>query len=70
MLAGKPTPDSADLHNAIMDFIPASSPAEIELQNLVAVLECTSRALLPEKYRNLDRSEVVRRLNELKLLAE
>jgi AAA+ superfamily predicted ATPase len=68
MLAGKATPDATDLHASLVDFIPAASPTEIELQNLVAVLECTSRALLPEPYKNMDRSEVIRRVNDLKML--
>lgn len=68
VLAGKTGPDAADLQVTMADFIPASSPAEIELQNLVAVLECTSRALLPEAYKNAERSELIRRVNELKLL--
>jgi len=57
-----------DLKSALTDFIPPSYPTEIELQNLVAVLECTSRNLLPEKYRNLDRSEISRRAAELATL--
>jgi AAA+ superfamily predicted ATPase len=61
--------DVDDLKAALEDFIPPSYPTEIELQNLVAVLECTSKNLLPEKYRTMDRSEVVRRVNELALLA-
>lgn len=51
-----------DLKLAIDDFIPPSYPDEIELQNLVAVLECTSRGMLPEKYRLIEREEIVRRL--------
>jgi hypothetical protein len=43
-----------------------SYPTEIELQNLVAVMECTSRSLLPAKFRDIDRGEVIRRVNELK----
>jgi len=58
-----------DLKAALEDFIPPSYPTEIELQNLVAVLECTSKNLLPEKYRAMDRGEVVRRVNELAALA-
>jgi SpoVK/Ycf46/Vps4 family AAA+-type ATPase len=54
-----------DLKAALEDFIPPSYPTEIELQNLAAVLECTSRSLLPEKYRNADRAELIRRANEL-----
>ncbi len=57
--------DLDDLKAALEDFIPPSYPTEIELQNLAAVLECTSRSLLPEKYRNLDRGEIIQRVNEL-----
>jgi hypothetical protein len=30
------------------------------MQNLAAVLECTSRSLLPAKYKDIDRAEVIR----------
>jgi hypothetical protein len=33
------------------------------------VLECTSRSLLPEKYRNMDRGEAIRRASELLALS-
>ena len=39
------------------------------MQNLVAVLECTSKSLLPEQYRDLDRGELIRRTNELAALS-
>ena len=68
MLAGKATPDSQDLSAAVADFIPASYPTEIELQNLVAVLECTSRALLPERYRKANRGDIVAKVQQLKAL--
>ncbi len=61
--------DVEDLKHALEDFIPPSYPTEIELQNLVAVLECTSRSLLPEQYRDLDRGELIRRSNELAALS-
>ena len=64
-LANEAAVNVDDLKAALEDFIPPSYPTEIELQNLVAVLECTSKTLLPEKYREMDRSEVVRRVNEL-----
>jgi hypothetical protein len=57
--------DLDDLKAALEDFVPPSYPTEIELQNLVAVLECTSRSLLPQKYRVADRAELIRRANEL-----
>lgn len=68
MLAGKPAPAAADLQAELQDFIPASSPVEIEMQNLVAVLECASRSLLPEKYKKMDRADILRRVHEFKLM--
>lgn len=62
------TVDLEDLKAALEDFIPPSYPTEIELQNLVAVLECTSKSLLPQKYRDMDRGEVIRRASELATL--
>jgi len=60
---------SADtLRRSFADFIPATSPLERELQILVAVQECTSREILPEAYRDLDRAEVLTRVNELRVL--
>ena len=61
--------DVDDLKAALEDFISPSYPTEIELQTLAAVRECTSRSLLPERYRNLDRAELIRRANELAALA-
>lgn len=69
-LEGDAAVDAEDLTAAIADFIPPTYPSEIELQNLVAVLECTSRTLLPEKYRRLDRGEIMRRVAELSALQE
>lgn len=60
--------DAGDLKAALEDFISPSYPTEIELQNLAAVLECTSRSLLPDRFRKLDRAEVVRRANMLAAL--
>lgn len=57
-----------DLETAIHDFIPPSYPHEIELQNLVAILECTSREMVPKRFRNLDRSKIVTQIRELKEL--
>ena len=36
------------------------------MQILCAILECTSRELLPERFRTLDRSGVQARINEIK----
>jgi AAA+ superfamily predicted ATPase len=54
-----------DIKGALEDFVPPSYPTEIELQNIVAVLECTSKSLLPKQWRDADRKELIRRANEL-----
>lgn len=59
-----------DVQAVIKDFVPPSYPLEIELQNLVAVQECTSRDLLPEVFQKLERDFVTRRVKELKMLLE
>jgi AAA+ superfamily predicted ATPase len=64
-LQNKAAVDAQDLEAALEDFIPPYYPTEIDLQNLVAVLECTSKSLLPKQYRDLERSELIRRTNEL-----
>ena len=56
------------LRHAFADFIPATSPLERELQILVAVQECTSREVLPESYRAMEREAVLARINELRML--
>jgi SpoVK/Ycf46/Vps4 family AAA+-type ATPase len=66
---GQETAVSAEaLQQSFADFIPATSALEREMQILAAVQECTSRDVLPEAYRDLDRSAVLARLNELKAL--
>jgi AAA+ superfamily predicted ATPase len=58
------------LQEVVDDFMPPTYPLEVELQTLVAVLECTSKALLPEKYRTMDRETIVRRVDELSHLVK
>jgi AAA+ superfamily predicted ATPase len=67
-LVNEASVDADDLKSALEDFIPPSYPTEIELQNLVAVLECTSKKLLPKGFRDMDRTEVIRRARELTAL--
>jgi hypothetical protein len=57
--------NDADIKGALEDLIPPSYPSEIDLQNIVAVLECTSKSLLPKKYHDADRDELTRKANEL-----
>ena len=60
--------DRTVLQAVVDDFVPPSYPLQVELQNLVAVMECTSRSMLPERFRGLDREATVRRVAELKRL--
>ena len=60
--------DAATLQSVVEDFIPPSYPLAVELQNLAAVMECTSRSMLPARFRDLDREGMVRRVEELKRL--
>jgi AAA+ superfamily predicted ATPase len=70
LAAGREEPTEDDVRAVVADFVPPSYPLEIELQNLAAVQECTSRELLPEVYRTMERDSITRRLRELKLLLE
>lgn len=57
-----------DLEETIRDFVPPAYPHEIELQNLVAVLECTSREMVPKKFRNMERTRLISEISQLKTL--
>jgi ATP-dependent 26S proteasome regulatory subunit len=57
-----------DLEETIQDFMPPAYPHEIELQNLVAVLECTSREMVPRRFRELSRDRLVNEIKQLKVL--
>lgn len=57
-----------DIEETIKDFVPPAYPHEIELQNLVAVLECTSKEMIPKRFQNYDRSKIITQIRELKML--
>jgi len=65
---GDQTVSTETLRHAFGDFIPATSPLERELQVLVAVQECTSREVLPDGYRSMEREAILARINELRAL--
>ncbi|WP_234567261.1 ATP-binding protein [Rhodohalobacter sp. 614A] len=54
------------LDDVFDDFLPPTYPEEVELQTLTAVSECTSKALLPERFRKLNRDKILSRIQELK----
>jgi len=70
LASGRDKVVAEDLTAVFADFVPPSYPLEIELQNLAAVQECTSRQLLPPSFRSLERDFITRRIRELKLLIE
>lgn len=48
------------------DFLPPTYPEEIELMTYSAVLESTSKDLLPPRYRDMTREEVLEKVEDLK----
>ena len=68
--AGKQRVSMEILEETFADFIPPTYPEEIELQTLLAVKECTSRALLPDRFRHLKTEDVAERIAELKMQME
>lgn len=58
------TPELID--EVFEDFLPPTYPEEVELQTLTAVNECTSKSLLPDRFRKLDRGKLLQRIEELK----
>lgn len=61
---GKVSPKTLDA--ALDDFLPPTYPEEVELQTLSAVIECTSKELLPERYQKMDRGEILEKIEDLK----
>jgi ATP-dependent 26S proteasome regulatory subunit len=57
-----------DMEEAMGDFIPAAYPHEVELQNLVAALECTSKEMIPREFRDMPRAKIINTIQELKAL--
>jgi AAA+ superfamily predicted ATPase len=57
-----------DMEEAMEDFVPAAYPYEVELQNLVAALECTSKEMIPKKFRDMPRAKIISTIQELKVL--
>ena len=49
------------IRQAFTDFIPPANTVEREMQTLCAVLESTSRELVPTRFREMDRAAVMAR---------
>jgi SpoVK/Ycf46/Vps4 family AAA+-type ATPase len=54
------------IQKAFTDFIPPANTVEREMQTLCAVLESTSRELVPTRFREMDRAAVMARIGEIK----
>lgn len=55
-----------DLLDAVADFVPNRNRKMIDFMELLAVFECSSRRLLPERYRDMSDEELGSKLAELK----
>ena len=55
-----------DLVTAVRDFIPSRDSAMVELMELLAVFECSSRRMLPARFQELSSEEINSRLREVK----
>jgi len=58
-----------DMEKAMGDFIPTAYAHEIELQNLVAVLECTSKEMIPRQFRDISTTKIVNDIQRLKAMS-
>ncbi|MBI5243880.1 MAG: ATP-binding protein [Elusimicrobia bacterium] len=70
LLDGESKPGKEYLRQAAESFIPAASAAQVQYQELAAVIECTDLSFLPENYRKADRTEILKEFNRLRALLE
>lgn len=63
---GSPAITQDDLVAAVRDFIPSRDSAMVELMELLAVFECSSRRMLPSRFQELSSEEINSRLREVK----
>ncbi|MFN8671546.1 MAG: AAA family ATPase [Candidatus Sericytochromatia bacterium] len=59
-----------EIIQAIEDFIPNRNDIMIEFMELLAVFECSSRSMLPEKYKDITSENLNNRIREIKSLIE
>jgi len=64
LVEGKLTPEM--VLDEVKDFIPSDVARQREYQELLAVLECTSRELLPERYREVSREVLQQRVQDIR----
>jgi AAA+ superfamily predicted ATPase len=59
----------ADVEEAVASFIDPLDPDLLELQELAAVLACSDRRYLPERYKSADRAQLLEEFARLRLRA-
>jgi ATP-dependent 26S proteasome regulatory subunit len=59
--------EQGDLEQASLDVIPSRDVRMLQYMEMLAVFECSARRMLPERYKDLDSSEVLSRLDTLRL---
>ena len=57
-----------DLDGAARDVIPSRDTRMLEYMEMLAVFECSARRMLPERFQELDTSDVQQRLDQLQVL--
>ena len=68
LMEGKLTPEM--VLDEARDFIPSDLARQREYQELLAVLECTSRELLPERYREISREVLQQRVQDIRSMTD
>ena len=63
---GKDIITTSNIEEAINNFIPAVYPYEVELQNLVSVLECTNKEMIPAKYASTPKTKIAESVRHMK----
>ncbi len=59
-----------DFQSAFENFLPPVYAEEVEYQTLLAVMECTSRRLIPDPYDKMPRESIAERLRDLRIIIE
>lgn len=60
--------DLDELFKEVSNFIPTDISLQRELQQLVALVECTSADLIPSKFKDLSKAEAFERIREIKTI--
>jgi len=66
VLSQRDTVELADLEEAVASFLDPLDPQLLRLQELAAILSCSDKRYLPERYQALDREELAAEFDRLK----